>query len=86
MKKAKKSSRDTRHAERMKAWADIQPEDEMRASYDFRGGVRGKYVERLAAIRQKLTVVLDPDVAAAFPTQAKVNAALRGLMRRKRAK
>jgi len=43
--------------------------NEMRAEYDFAsmsGGVRGKYVERLR--RESNIVVLEPEVAAAFPT------------------
>ena len=52
--------------------------DTMRPSYDFRGGVRGKYVARYRAGTN--VVVLDPDVAAAFPTAAAVNRALRALL------
>ena len=55
--------------------------DEMRAEYDFAsmpGGVRGKYVEKLR--RESNVVVLEPDVAAAFPTGQAVNAALRGML------
>jgi hypothetical protein len=49
----------------------------MRDEYDFSKGVRGKYSDRLSAgIR---LVVLDPDVAKAFPTSDEVNAALRTL-------
>lgn len=47
----------------------------MRAEYDFRGGVRGKYARRFA--QGTNVVVLDPDVAAAFPDSAAVNRALR---------
>src|SRR6266481_9447961 len=55
--------------------------DEMRAEYDFAsmpGGVRGKYVERLR--RESNIVILEPEVAAAFPTGESVNAALRGML------
>lgn len=83
MKKSKKKI-DRAEDERRKAAAGIAPEDEMRALYDFRGGARGKYAKRFAAGTS--IVVLDPDVARAFPTQAKVNAALRSLMRRRRAR
>ena len=58
-----------------------QLKDEMRAEYDFAsmpGGVRGKYVEKLR--RESNVVVLEPDVAAAFPTGQSVNAALRGIL------
>ncbi|WP_254564502.1 hypothetical protein [Oscillatoria sp. HE19RPO] len=56
--------------------------DELSDEYDFSqlsGGVRGKYVERY----QKGTnlVLLDPDVARAFPTQESVNEALRLLIK-----
>lgn len=61
-------------------------EDDMRVEYDFAsmpGGVRGKYVERLR--RENNIVVLDPEVAAAFPTGEAVNAALRGMLNTARA-
>ena len=51
-------------------------DDALRPEYDFSkmaGGVRGKYVERDRA-RTNL-VLLDPDVARAFPTDASVNEA-----------
>lgn len=37
----------------------------MKRKYDFRGGVRGKYAKRYQ--RGTNVVVLDPDVAAAYP-------------------
>ena len=53
-------------------------DDEMRPEYDLsqlRGGVRGKYYERY---KSRLHLVrLEPDVAAAFPTEEAVNRALR---------
>lgn len=50
----------------------------MRAEYDIRGGVRGKYYERY---RQGTNViVLDPDVAAVFRDSQSVNQALRLLI------
>jgi hypothetical protein len=52
---------------------------EVRAEYDFSGGVRGKYAKRYA--RGSNIVVLAPDVAEAFPTARAVNAALRKLLR-----
>ncbi|MCT7997225.1 hypothetical protein [Laspinema olomoucense] len=57
------------------------PNDELSDEYDFSqlsGGLQGKYVERY----QKGTnlVLLDPDVARAFPTQESVNEALRLLI------
>jgi hypothetical protein len=56
-------------------------EDELRPEYDFSkmaGGVRGKYVERYRSGTN--LVLLDPDVAEAFPTDASVNEALRLLL------
>ena len=51
---------------------------ELVPEYDFRGGVRGKYAGRYA--EQTNVVVLDPDVARAFPTASEVNRALRKLL------
>jgi hypothetical protein len=56
-------------------------EDELRPKYDFSsmtGGVRGKYVERYRAGTN--VVLLDQDVAKAFPTSTSVNEALRLLL------
>jgi len=51
---------------------------EMRAEYDFTGGVRGKYVDRY---RQGTNVVLlDPELVEAFPDSKSVNDALRALV------
>ena len=56
-----------------------EPEDtsvnEMRPEYDFSEGERGKYAARFQEGTN--VVVLEPDVAAAFPTSEAVNAALR---------
>lgn len=57
-------------------------EDKLRPEYDFaqtKGGVRGKYVERYRLGTN--LVLLDSDVAQAFPNDAAVNEALRLLMR-----
>jgi hypothetical protein len=51
--------------------------EEIRPEYDFTGGVRGKYVARLA--KGSNVVVLDQDVASIFPDSAAVNEALRAL-------
>lgn len=54
----------------------------MRAEYDFsqlKGRVRGKYVERFCEGTN--LVLLDADVAAAFPDAQAVNEALRLLMK-----
>jgi hypothetical protein len=56
-------------------------EDDLRPEYDFskmRSGVRGKYVDRYQAGTN--IVLLEPDVAQAFPTSDSVNEALRLLM------
>jgi len=49
----------------------------MRESYDFTGGVRGKYARRHA--QGTNVVVLDADVAKAFPNAEAVNDSLRAL-------
>ncbi|PYS60969.1 MAG: hypothetical protein DMF74_17320 [Acidobacteria bacterium] len=50
---------------------------EMLEEYDFRRGVRGKYVGRFA--QGANVVVLDPDVAEVFTDSESVNQALRAL-------
>lgn len=65
----------------MKMQSNQPLEDDSRPEYDFskmQGGVRGKYVERYRAGTN--IVLLDPDVAQAFPTSDSVNEALRLLM------
>lgn len=60
---------------------EAEQEDEMRPEYDFsqlKGRVRGKYIERYREGTN--LVLLDPDVAAAFPDAKAVNEALRLLM------
>ena len=61
----------------------VEPaEDELRPEYDLsqlQGGVRGKYAQRYK--QGTNLVLLDPDVADAFPTEDAVNEALRMLMR-----
>ena len=52
-----------------------QQDGEMRAEYDFRAGIRGKYADRFA--EGSNVVVLDPDVAAQLKTPKAVNKALR---------
>ncbi len=55
-----------------------RPDDEMRPGTDFSHGVRGKHH---AAYRAGTNVVLlDADVAKAFPDSASVNRALRLLL------
>jgi hypothetical protein len=52
-------------------------ESAMQAEYDFSRGVRGKYARRYA--RGTNVVVLEPDVARAFPNAEAVNSSLRAL-------
>ena len=56
--------------------ADVDA-DEILPEYDFRGAERGKYAARYAEGTN--VVVLDPDVAAVYPTAESVNTALRAL-------
>ena len=53
-------------------------EDTMRPEYDFSKGVRGVTAARF--VEGANIVLLEPDVAAAFPNGAAVNKALRSLM------
>jgi hypothetical protein len=56
--------------------------NDMRPEYDFasmKGGVRGKYAKRYRAGTN--LILLDPELAKAFPTEAAVNDALRALLR-----
>ena len=65
----------------MKMKVDDEPDNELRAEYDFsqmKGGVRGKYAERYREGTN--LVLLEPDIAKAFPTDEAVNEALRLLM------
>ena len=63
----------------MKKHTQLEPDDELRPEYDLKellkGGVRGKYAERYRAGTN--LVLLEPDVAKAFPTEKAVNEALR---------
>jgi hypothetical protein len=56
--------------------------DDLRPEYDLsklKGGVRGKYFERASA--GTTLVLLEPDVAEAFPDGRTVNQALRALIK-----
>ena len=60
---------------------ETELEDELRVEYDFAqmsGGSQGKYADRCHS--ETNIVMLDPDVAQAFPTDAAVNEALRLLL------
>jgi hypothetical protein len=62
------------------------PNNGLRTEYDFagmQGGVRGKYTKRY---REGTNIVLlEPDIAEAFPNDAAVNQALRGVLNTTRA-
>jgi hypothetical protein len=61
--------------------ANRKATDELRSEYnrsDFGHIVRGKYAARVAA--ETNVVVLEPEVAEAFPNDKAVNEALRGLL------
>ena len=77
MKKA--SSRTKAAARRPAPRGAVQAE--MRAEYDFSGGVRGKYAGRFGPGRVVRVVVLAPDVAEAFGSARAVNAALRRVLK-----
>jgi hypothetical protein len=61
----------------MKKRSHATREKPMCEEYDFSGGFRGKYAARFAGGSN--VVVLDPDVATAFPDSRAVNNALRAL-------
>ena len=75
MKKTAKSASKRRATAVSKRAAKPRRDPEMRAEYDFSKGVRNKYAKRWA--RGSNVVVLEPDVASAYPTAKAVNAALR---------
>lgn len=57
--------------------------DDLRSEYNFatmKGGVRGKYAGRARAGSN--IVLLEPEIAKAFPTDDAVNEALRTLLQR----
>lgn len=62
-------------------------DDDLRPEYDFasmKGGVRGKYATRLRKEGSNLAL-LEPEIAEAFPSDAAVNEALRGVLNTTRA-
>ncbi len=63
----------------MKKATKSKREPEKLPEYDFRGGVRGKYVAEYAADTN--IVILAPEVAAVFPDSVSVNEALRTLIK-----
>ena len=61
--------------------ANRKSANDMRPEYDFasmQGGVRGKYAAQYRAGTN--LVLLDPEVAEAFPTDVAVNEALRAVL------
>jgi len=54
-------------------------EPEMRAEYDFSGGVRGKYYKRYHEGTN--VIVLEPDLARRFKNSDSVNKALRAYLK-----
>lgn len=65
----------------MKRKVKTEEEDELRPEYDLsklKGGVRGKYAQRYKEGTN--LVLLEPEVAEAFPDDESVNKALRLLM------
>jgi hypothetical protein len=70
----------------MKKPVEPRSQDDLRSEYDFasmKGGLRGKHYERYR--KGSNVVLLQPDVAEAFPTEDAVNEALRGILRTTRA-
>jgi len=65
----------------MKRKVKIEEDDDLRPEYDLsklKGGIRGKYAQRYKEGAN--LVLLEPDVAEAFPDDESVNRALRLLM------
>jgi hypothetical protein len=63
-----------------------QNNGDMKTEYDFaamKNGTRGKYYERYR--KGTNVVLLEPDLAKAFPTENAVNEALRGILSTTRA-
>ncbi len=70
----------------MKKRSPSRASRDMRPEYDFasmKGGVRGKYAKRYRAGTN--LVLLEPEVAKAFPTDDAVNEALRAVLQATRA-
>jgi hypothetical protein len=69
----------------MKKSSNHRNGDDIRPEYDFASmkGVRGKYYEQYR--KGTNVVLLEPDVAEAFPTENAVNEALRGILNTTRA-
>jgi len=65
----------------MKLKKPVAQDDEMRPEYDFDFSTteRGRYAQRLKTEGSNL-VLVEPDLAKAFPDSASVNAALRSVV------
>ncbi len=66
----------------MKKPTERRKPDALKPEYDFasmKGGIRGKYYARYRSGSN--VVLLQPDVAEAFPSEDAVNEALRGVLR-----
>ncbi len=63
----------------MKSATKKRTDPPMRKEYDFNGGIVGKYAKQRADSAN--VVLLDPDVAGAFPDSKSVNNALRTLIK-----
>jgi hypothetical protein len=66
----------------MKKKTSRKPENDMRPEYDFasmKGGVRGKYVNQYRSGTN--LILLDPELAEAFPTDSAVNDVLRAVLK-----
>ncbi len=60
-----------------------QREQDMRAEYDFSGGVRGKYAKKFQAGTN--IVRIEPDLFREFPNEKSVNRALKDYLKLKKA-
>jgi hypothetical protein len=70
----------------MKKAIERRSRDDMRPEYDFAsmsGGIRGKHYQEYR--KGSNVVLLQPDVAEAFPSEEAVNEALRGVLKTTRA-
>jgi hypothetical protein len=53
--------------------------DDMKPEYDFAGGERGRYAHLFP--RDTIAVVLDPEIAEAYPDSQSVNRALHAILK-----
>jgi len=66
----------------MKRKAKKKIDNDLRTEYDFasmKGGIRGKYAKRYHTGTN--LILIDPELAEAFPTEASVNDTLRAVLR-----